>query len=168
MVDRGHQRQPVRKHPQQAIAQRLVVVDDIEVGGATPEQARRPQAEGERLGKTCRIHRRQLEHVDGVAKLAAGGGTERVRLAIQIEAWDLGQQHSRIELGIGLTGEDLDSVPEPDELPAEVADIDTLATAVRLAAIGQQRNAHGATSSSSRHTNTVKDCGRQSTHNPSR
>jgi len=141
VVDRGHQWQPACTHPQQAIAQRLVVVDDIEVSGSIPEQPRHSKAEGQRLGEPCGVHRCHLEHVDGVAELASGGRAERVRLAIQVKAWDLGQQHARIEDGIRLSGEDLDGVAERDELAAEVADIDTLTTAVRLAAIRQQRDA---------------------------
>jgi len=144
MVDGGHQGQLGRKNPQQAVAQGLIVVDDVEVVGAILEQPRRAQAEGQRLGKPCGVHRCHLEHVDRVADLVGAGRPEGVRLAIKVKAWDLGQRHARIENGIRLTGEDLDGVPERNELPAEVPNIDALTTAVRFAAIGQQSDAHGA------------------------
>ena len=40
-------------------------------------------------------------------------------------------------LGVGLAGEDLDVVAEFDEPAAQVPDVDSLATAVGLAPIGQ-------------------------------
>ena len=49
--------------------------------------------------------------------------------------------HPRVEsLGVGLAGEHLDVVAQFDQAPAEVPDVDALAAAVGLAAIGQQRN----------------------------
>ena len=48
---------------------------------------------------------------------------------------------ARVELGVGLAGEDLDLVAEGDQLPAEVPDVDALAAAVGLAAVGQQCDA---------------------------
>src|SRR5277367_4400788 len=68
---------------------------------------------------------------------------EWVGLAVHIEAGHLGQHHSRIEfLRVGLTGKHLDVVSQFDQAPAEIPDVNPLAAAVRLAAIGQQRNPH--------------------------
>ena len=55
------------------------------------------------------------------------------------------QPRAGVKLGIRLAGEHLDLVPERIELPAEMADVDTLAAAVRLAAIGEQRDPERAT-----------------------
>ena len=54
------------------------------------------------------------------------------------------QQRPGVELRVGLAGEHLDVVPERGELPAQVADVDALAAGVRLAAVGQQRDAQRA------------------------
>ena len=63
---------------------------------------------------------------------------ERVGLAVEVEARHLGQPDAVVELGVRLPGEHLDLVPERDQLAAEVPDVDALAAAVRLAAVGQQ------------------------------
>jgi hypothetical protein len=65
---------------------------------------------------------------------------ERIGIPVQVQARDLGQPRARVELGIRLAGEHLDLVPERVEFPAQVTDVDTLAAAVRLAAIGEQRD----------------------------
>src|SRR5271154_1273753 len=68
---------------------------------------------------------------------------ERVGFAVHVEAGHLGQHHSRIEfLRVGLAGDPLDVLSEFHQAPAEIPDVNPLAAAVRLAAIGQQRNPH--------------------------
>ena len=68
-------------------------------------------------------------------------GAERVGLAVEVEAGHLGQPDARVEHRVGLAGEHLDVVAERGELAAEVAHVDTLTAAVRLAAVGQQGDA---------------------------
>src|ERR1039457_5033444 len=48
---------------------------------------------------------------------------------------------SRLELGVGLAGEDFDVVPECGQFTGELTQVDALAAAVRLAAVGEQRDA---------------------------
>ena len=128
---------------QQADAQTLVVVHDVEVAAPIGQQARGTQAEGARLGEARRPHRGQFEQVDAVPDLAGMRDAERVGLAIHVEAGHLGQHDPGVEFfGVGLAGEHLDVVSQFDQSAAEVADVNALAAAVRLAAIGQQRNPH--------------------------
>ena len=101
------------------------------------------RAEGLRLGEPGRAHGEELLDVDQVAELAQVRHPERVGLAVEVEARHLGQPDALVELGVGLAGEDLDLVAEADQLATEVADVDALATAVRLAPVGQQGDAHG-------------------------
>ena len=68
-------------------------------------------------------------------------GAERVGLAVEVQAGHLGQPHARVEHRVGLPGEHLDVVAEGDQLAAEVAHVDALTAAVRLAAVGQQGDA---------------------------
>ena len=145
MVDGGHDRQ-VRRDIKQAGAQALVVMHHIELGTAFGEQSRRPKTEGSRFAETTGPHGGQFQCVDAVADLADVRNPERIRFAVQIEARYLGEPDSGIEdLGVGLSGEDLDLVAEFDETPTQVADVNALATAVRLTAVGQQRDAHAHT-----------------------
>jgi hypothetical protein len=142
VVDGGHQRQPHRLDRQHPVADRLVVVDDVEVVRASLQQLRHPTAEGAGLRERPGAHREELEDVDEVAELAQLRHAERVGLAVEIEARHRGEPDAFVELGIGLAGEDLDVVAEPGELAAEVAEVDALPPAVRLAAVGQQSNSH--------------------------
>ncbi len=142
VVDRRHQGEPGPLEPQDPVAQRLVVVHHVEVGEPLAEHALRAEAEGARLGEAGRPHRADLQQVDAVPDLAGARRAERVGLAVEVEARDLGQPHARVEHGVGLAGEHLHVVAEGDQLAAEVTDVDALATAVRLAAVGQQGDAH--------------------------
>ena len=115
----------------------------VEFAAALGQQPGGAQGERPRFGEAGGPRRQQLQHVDTVADLAWPGNTERVGFAVQIKAGHLGEPHPRIEqLGVGLAGEDLDVVAEFDKPAAEVADVDPLPAAVRLAAVGQHRDAH--------------------------
>ena len=54
-----------------------------------------------------------LLDVDEVAELGGTRRPERVGLAVEVEAGHLGQPDAGVELGVGLSGEDLDLVAEP-------------------------------------------------------
>ncbi len=128
---------------QQADTQALVVVHDVEIVQPIGQQAGGAQAEGARFGEARRPHSAQLEEVDAIPDLPGMRYAERVEFAVHVEAGYLGQHHSGIEfLGVGLTGKHLDVVSEFDQAPAQIPDVNPLAAAVRLAAIGQQRNPH--------------------------
>ena len=145
MVDGGHDRQ-VRRDSKQAGAEALVVVHHIELSTAFGEQSCRPQAEGAGFAETTGPHGAQLEQVDAVADLADVRNSERIGFAVQIEARNFGEPDTWIkDLGVGLTREHLDLVAEFDQAPTQVADINALATAVCLAAVGQQRDPHAHT-----------------------
>ena len=134
---------PVVGDFQQPDTQALVVVHDVEIVQPIGQQACGAQAEGARLGEARCPHSAQLEEVDAIPDLPGMRYAERVGFAVHVEAGYLGQHHSRIEfLGVGLTGKHLDVVSEFDQAPAEIPDVNPLAAAVRLAAIGQQRNPH--------------------------
>ena len=66
---------------------------------------------------------------------------ERVLVPVEVQAGDLVQHRALVEFGVGLAREHLDVVPERVKFPGQVAYVDALAAAVRLAAIGQQRDA---------------------------
>jgi hypothetical protein len=142
VVQRRQQRQPELLDLEHPVAEDLVVVDDVELVDAAAELAYGAQAERLRLREAGRAHRRELLDVDPVPELLELRQPERVGLAVEVEARQLRQLHTGVELRVGLSREHLHRVSEVDELTAEVADVDALSPAVRLASIGQQRDSH--------------------------
>ena len=133
VVQRRDQRQAHLLDVEHAVAEHLVVVDDVEVVDAGPQQPGHAGAERLRLREAGGAHRQELLDVHQVAELARLRDPERVRLAVEVQARHLGQLHARVEHGVGLAGEDLDLVPEVGQLPAQVADVDALTAAMGLA-----------------------------------
>ncbi len=86
---------------EQAVAERLVVVDDVEVAAAGRQVAPGAEREGEGLGEAAGPHRRHFEGVDPVAVLVAPGGAEGVGAAVQVEAGQLGERYALVEYGQG-------------------------------------------------------------------
>lgn len=125
---------------EQAVAEGLVVVDDIELVAAGGEVAPGPQREGQRLGEAAGPHRADLKGVDPVPVLAALRRTERVRLAVEVQAGQLGQGHPVVDDGVGLGADDLDGVAEAGEFAREVAYIDALSAAERVPLIREHRD----------------------------
>ena len=66
-----------------------------------------------------------------------------VRGSIEVKARELDQVNARVQIRVGRARNDVNDVTCVDERKAEVTKIDPLATAVRIAAITQQRNAQG-------------------------
>jgi hypothetical protein len=144
VVDGRDQRQPEAADAEQAVAEPLVIVDDVEFAGTRAQRPQRPDAERQRLGERPAPHHRDLERVRPVPDLRRAGRPERVVVPVEVQARQPPQQRAVVELRVGLTGEHLDVVPERGEFPAQVAHIDALAARVRLAAVREQRNAQPA------------------------
>ena len=139
-MDAGHQRQPEAPDAEQPVAEPLIVVHHVKVLGSRGQRPQHPDAERQRLGKCAAPHHGRLEYIGPVPVLTPARRAERVTVPVQVQAGDPGQLRPGVELGIGLAGENLDPVPQCVELTAQVADIDTLAAGVRLAAVGKQRD----------------------------
>ena len=91
MVDGGDQRGADAVQAEQAVAEGLVVVDDVELAAAGGQMAAGAQGEGQRLGEAAGPHRGDLQGVDPVAVLAAPRGAEGVGLPVEVEAGQLGE-----------------------------------------------------------------------------
>ena len=135
MVDGGDQGHAATGDSQHAVAEGLVVVDDVEVVEPVPERPIGAEAEGQRFGEAGGVHGRDLEQVDGVADLAGPRSAERIRLAVEVEAGQFGESDAGIEFRVGLPREHLHLVAECDQFPGQVPDVHALATAVGLAAV---------------------------------
>jgi hypothetical protein len=141
VMDAGHQGQAEPFQPEHAVGQHLVVMDQVELGAAAAQFTQRAQAERQRLGKRAGLHGGELEHVDPVPVLRQPRRPERVLIGVQVQAGQLAQHRPGLQLGVGLTGEHLDVMAQRCQLAGQVTQVDALATAVRLAAVGQQRDA---------------------------
>ncbi len=73
-----------------------------------------------------------------VGELARMGDAERIGLAVEIEAGHRSEPDAVVDLGPGLPGKDLDRVAEFDELAGQVARVDALATAARVAPVDEE------------------------------
>jgi hypothetical protein len=136
VVNGRHDRQlPVQR--EEAVPQALVVVHDVELGGARPEHPSRPQAEGQGLREGPRAHRCVLEDVDPVAELTALRAAKGIVRSVEVEARHLGERHA-VDLRVGLPGEDLDAVPQSDEGAREVGDVHTLASYMWVSAVREE------------------------------
>lgn len=132
---------------QEAVAEGLVVVDDVEVAAAGPQMAAGAQREREGFGEAAGPHRADLERVDPVPVLAPLRGAEGIGLAVEVEAGQLGEREpvadegAVVEDGVGLGADDLDAVAEAGQFAGEVADVDALPAAERVPLVGEEGDA---------------------------
>ena len=138
VMDAGHQRHPGPGQREQAVGEHLVVMDQVEVREPGQQRPAEPEAERERLGERPGLHPEEFEDVDPVAVFRQLRRAERVRLPVQVQAGQRAQHRARLQLGIGLAGEDLHVVPERGQFAGQVPQVDALATDVRLAAVGHE------------------------------
>ncbi len=141
VVQRREEGPPVLDHAEHAVAQALVVVDDVELVAPLGEQLARALREGQRLPEAGGAHDGELGPVLARRELAAVRDPKGVGVPVEVQARHRGEADPRIELGPGRAREDLDRVPEGDQLAGEVAGVDALATAARVPPIGQVRHA---------------------------
>ena len=130
---------------QQAVTERLVVVHDVEVAPAGTQMASGAQREGQRFGKAAGPHRADLEGVDPVTELAGLRGAKGVRMAVEVEAGQLGEAQTVealafVEHGVGLGSDDLDLVAQAGQFAREVSYVDALAAAERVPFVGEERD----------------------------
>ena len=145
VVQRVHERPAVVEHAEQPGAEALVVVHDVEVEAALREQLPRAQAERVRLREPGAAHEQVLLQVDEGADLVRPRRAERVLAPVEVEALDLVEGDGVLEHGPGLACEHLDLVPEVGQLCRQVAAVDPLATAVRVAPVDEVGDAERVT-----------------------
>ena len=141
VVQRLEDRPAVVHHPEQAGAEALVVVDDVEVGAAVLQEAAGAQQNVYGSGKpaphmipnSCTSMR--------VLNSVRPRHAERVLGHVEVEAGHLGELRRVVELGVGLAGEHRDLVAELGELPGQVTGVDALTAAVRVAPVHEPRDA---------------------------
>ena len=120
---------------QQAVAEALVVVDEIELVGPPLERLPGSNAEGQRLAERAGRELEDLDDVAQVADLPVGGEAAGVVVVEDVEARELGQPDPLVEHRVGLPAEHLDRVSEIDERLGEVTGVDALAADVGFAPV---------------------------------
>ena len=137
VVDGGQHRQAHALHGQQAVAERLVVLHEVEVVDPVAQVLGGPHAERQRLGEGAG---REGGHLDPVAErlqLPEARHPHREVVVVDVEAGQLVQRHPVVDDRERLAAQDLDVVAEIDQRLGQVAGVDALAPDVGLAPIGQ-------------------------------
>ena len=112
----------------------------------------RPAGEGQRLGEGAGRERGDLDEVRPVLELPEARHAHREVVVVDVEAGQLDERDPLVEHRVGLAAQHLDVVAEVDQRLGQVARVHALATHVRLAPVGQERDAergvagHGPTS----------------------
>ena len=141
VVDGGDDRQAHPFDGQQAEAEGLVVVHQVEVALAVLEVVPGPHGEGQRLGEGAEREGRHLEEVLPVLDLPHARHAHREVLVVDVEAGEGDKGYPLVQFGVGLTAQDLHVVAQIDEGLGQVAHVHALASAVRLAAVGEDGDA---------------------------
>ena len=128
---------------EQARAEGLVVVHDVEPAPPSPPAPAGPEAERAGLGEPARHHGPHLDQVDPVPELAGPGQAEGVGFPVQVEAGDLDQPDPGVLVQDrpGLAREDGDVVALAGQLPGQEAGVDALATRAGVAPVDEEGDA---------------------------
>ena len=137
VVDRGQHRQAHALHGQQAVAEALVVLHQVEVVDPAPQVLGGPHAEGQRLGEGADREGGDLDPVAERLELPEARHPHREVVVVDVEAGQLEERHPLVEDRVRLAAQDLDVVAEIDQRLGEVAGVDALAADVGLAPVGQ-------------------------------
>lgn len=127
-------------HPldaEDAVAEALVVVHQVEVVRALAQRLEHSDAEAERLAERALQVREHLGSIALALDLPVAGETAGIVVVPEIETGQLVQRHPLVEHGVGLPAEDLDGVPQIYQRLGEVACVHALTTHVGLAAVGE-------------------------------
>lgn len=133
----GHHRQPQAPEQEQAVAQTLIIVDDIElcVRQQFLDLAICAKAEGKGFGECSRTYRHDLIEIDGVVE-ARENRPYRVLGLVEIKAVEAVKLYAIGYLRVRRSRHDVNFMTQITESPGQIVYVDTLPTAVRIAAIG--------------------------------
>ena len=142
VVHRGHQRQAHVLDVQHAVAEALVVMDEVVLARVLAQVAHRPPPEGVGLGKAAGEFAAPLDDIAQGSQVARAQRQQAI--LEQVQAGQLDEAHPRIQVRIGGARYHVHLVPSFNQRLAEIAQVDALATGIGLAAVAQQRDAQRA------------------------
>ena len=141
-VVKGREQWPTLLHQlEHSGAQALVVVNEVELASASFEYFNNSLGIGVGLAESCRTHDGELRNVVLCLEFSDVGHAEWIWVSVEIKSWNWSKTNTLIELRIWLTSKDLNTVTECNEFTSEVAGVNTLSPAGRIATVDQERNA---------------------------
>ncbi len=141
VVDGAQHGQAVALHQQQAVAQALVVLDQVELVAAAAQVVPGPQGERQRLGEGAGGERGHLGPVPAVLELPDARHPHGEVVVVDVQAGQLHQGDAVVHQRVGLAGQDLGVVAHVDQGLGQVPGVDALAAHVGLAPVGQEGDA---------------------------
>ena len=132
--------QPSRTKSEEAAAEALVVVHEVELVATVAQVRVDAPAERVRLGEARARHDPELLDVGPRAKLVRPRHAERVLALVEVEALDVLEGYRRVGDRPRRPREHRHGVTELGELAGQVAAVDALPTAVRVASIYEERD----------------------------
>src|SRR4051812_21977665 len=137
-VDEG----PAVSHePEQAAAEALIVVHEVELVATVAQVRVNPSAERVRLRKARAGHDAELLDIGARAELVRPGHAERVLALVEIEALDVLERHGRVGDGPRRPGQHRHRMTELGQFAREVAAVYALAPAVWIAPVDEEGDA---------------------------
>ena len=129
--------------PKDAVAEALIVVDEIELAGAGLQLPVRPGTERERLAEGSGEVLGGLEHVFFALHLPIRRQTARILVVEDVETGQLVQRHPLVEDRVRLAGEDLDLMAEIGQGLGEMTGVHALTPDMGLAPVREIGDAQG-------------------------
>ena len=126
-----------------AVREALVVVNDVIALHPVSQKPLGADAEGKGLGKPHGRNTRPFHDIDRVGQLLEGGNPEQMLRIVQVQTGQPVDGDVRVQAGIRRAGNHFDMVADIFQCPAQVFQVDTLATAVGVAPVAQQTDVKG-------------------------
>ena len=142
VVDGGHGGNLFGDGPD-AVRQALIVVNDVVALHPGAQKALGTDAEGKGFGKPHGRDTRPFHDIDRVAQLPEGGNPKQTLRIVQVQAGRPVGGDVRVQTGIRRAGKHFDVVADIFECPAQVFQVNTLASAVGIAPVAQQADVKG-------------------------
>ena len=139
VVDGAQHRQARALHGQQAVAQALVVLHQVELAAPPAQVVPGPHGEGQGFGERAGGERGDLHPVPAVLELPHPGHPHGEVVVVDVQAGQLDQRDPGVEHGVRLAGQDLDVVAEVHQGLGQMPRVDALAPDVGLAPVGEDR-----------------------------
>ncbi len=138
VMDGGDQRLTLSLQGQGAVAQRLIVVDDVIGRFVRAEVAGKPAAERIGFRKTAGQHAEILERIRERREVSGSKRRDMVGSCVQVQRRQRDEPDAVHQRRVGRPGDDVHLVSRPDQCLAEIMQVDALAAAVGVAAITEQ------------------------------
>jgi len=119
-------------------------MDDVELTAASLQHVDNALGIGIGLAKTSGTHNGEFGHIWQGRELSRVRNPERIRVTVEVKAWNRSEADPWVEFWVGLAGKDFNAVAQVDEFSGQVTGVDPLATTGRVATVDEKGNAQSA------------------------